>query len=121
MPPIIWTPELLGVFLLSLLTRKHKLDISAKRQAGHTISQLALEYGIHKSDIRYLCHLIARHGSDILDLMPLITDIFHENNGRLSEAMEEYILYYNERRITKKLKGLMPVAYRRQSLDCLAI
>ena len=66
MPPIIWTPELLGVFLLSKLTRKQKLDIYAKRQAGHTISQLAREYGIHKSGIEYLCRLIARHGPDIL-------------------------------------------------------
>lgn len=66
MPPIIWTPELLGVFLLSKLTRQQKLDIYAKRQAGHTISQLALEYGINKSGIEYLCRLIDKHSPDIL-------------------------------------------------------
>lgn len=65
-PPIIWTPELLGVFLLSKLTRQQKLDIYAKRQAGHTISQLALEYGINKSGIEYLCRLIDKHSPDIL-------------------------------------------------------
>lgn len=31
-------------------------------------------------------------------------------------AMEEYIVYYNTKRITEKLKGLTPVAYRCQSL-----
>lgn len=32
-------------------------------------------------------------------------------------AMEEYILYYNTKRITEKLKGLTPVGYRCQSLE----
>lgn len=34
-------------------------------------------------------------------------------------AMEEYIEYYNTQRITTKLKGLTPVQYRNQSLDCI--
>ncbi|MEE0547099.1 MAG: hypothetical protein UC390_05140, partial [Peptococcaceae bacterium] len=37
-PPIIWTSELLGVFLLSKLTHQQKLEIYAKRKAGYTIS-----------------------------------------------------------------------------------
>lgn len=39
----------------------------------------------------------------------------------LRNAMEEYIIYYNTKRITEKLKGLTPVAYRRQSLINQAI
>ena len=66
MPPIIWTPELLGVFLLAKLTRQQKLEIHAKHKAGYSISQLSLEYGIHKSGISYLIALIDRHGPDIL-------------------------------------------------------
>lgn len=65
-PPIIWTPELLGVFLLAKLTRQQKLEIHAKHKAGYSISQLSLEYGIHKSGISYLIALIDRHGPDIL-------------------------------------------------------
>ena len=34
----------------------------------------------------------------------------------LKVAMEEYIEYYNNQRITTKLKGLTPVQYRNQSL-----
>ena len=34
-------------------------------------------------------------------------------------AMEEYIEYYNTQRITIKLKGLTPVQYRNQSLECI--
>ena len=44
-----------------------------------------------------------------------------ETLDALREAMEEYITYYNARRITEKLNGLTPVAYRRQSLESLAI
>ena len=65
-PPIIWTPELLGVFLLAKLTRQQKLEIHAKRKAGYSIPQLSLEYGINEQGIKYLCRLIDRHGPDIL-------------------------------------------------------
>ncbi len=34
----------------------------------------------------------------------------------LQKAMEDYIYYYNNERITTKLKGLTPVEYRNQSL-----
>ncbi len=36
----------------------------------------------------------------------------------LQVAMIEYIHYYNNERITTKLKGLTPVAYRNQSFNC---
>ena len=39
----------------------------------------------------------------------------------LRKAMEEYIVYYNTKRITEKLKGLTPVDYRCQSLEKQAI
>ena len=65
-PPIIWTSELLGVFLLSKLTHQQKLEIYAKRKAGYTISHLSLEYGINERGIKYLCRLIDHHGPDIL-------------------------------------------------------
>lgn len=65
-PPIIWTSELLGVFLLSKLTHQQKLEIYAKRKAGYTISHLSLEYGINERGIKYLCSLIDHHGPDIL-------------------------------------------------------
>ena len=34
----------------------------------------------------------------------------------LQKEMEDYIYYYNNQRITTKLKGLTPVEYRNQSL-----
>ena len=34
----------------------------------------------------------------------------------LKEALEDYIYYYNNKRIKEKLKGLTPVSYRNQSL-----
>jgi len=34
----------------------------------------------------------------------------------LEKAIEEYIYYYNNKRIKKKLKGLTPPSYRSQSL-----
>ena len=34
----------------------------------------------------------------------------------LKETIEEYIYYYNNKRIKKKLKGLTPASYRSQSL-----
>ena len=36
---------------------------------------------------------------------------------KLKEAIEEYIKYYNEKRINVKRKGLSPLAYRQQSLS----
>lgn len=44
-----------------------------------------------------------------------------ETLDELRHAMEEYIAYYNMKRITEKLKGSTPVAYRRQSLKKQAI
>lgn len=38
----------------------------------------------------------------------------------LSSAIDEYIDYYNNKRIKSKLKGLTPVQYRNQSLSLLA-
>lgn len=35
----------------------------------------------------------------------------------LKVAMEEYIMCYNTKRITEKLKGLTPVSYRCQSSE----
>ena len=35
----------------------------------------------------------------------------------LQKEMEDYIYYYNNQRITEKLKGLTPVEYRNQSLN----
>ena len=35
----------------------------------------------------------------------------------LKKAIEEYIKYYNEKRINVKRKGLSPLAYRQQSLS----
>jgi len=34
----------------------------------------------------------------------------------LKEAIEDYIYYYNNKRIKEKLKGLTPTSYRSQSL-----
>ena len=36
---------------------------------------------------------------------------------KLEKAIEEYIKYYNEKRINVKRKGLSPLAYRQQSLS----
>jgi len=35
----------------------------------------------------------------------------------LKKAMDDYIIYYNEKRIKVKLKGLTPLQYRNQSLQ----
>ena len=47
----------------------------------------------------------------------------HENEfntlEELEQAMVEYIEYYNNKRITVKLKGLSPLLYRQQSLNQL--
>ena len=40
-----------------------------------------------------------------------------ESLEELKQAMEEYITYYNEKRIKVKLKGLTPLQYRNQSLQ----
>ena len=36
---------------------------------------------------------------------------------KLKKAIDEYIKYYNEKRINVKRKGLSPLAYRQQSLS----
>ena len=36
---------------------------------------------------------------------------------KLKKAIEEYIKYYNEKRINVKRKGLSPLAYRQHSLS----
>ena len=40
-----------------------------------------------------------------------------ETLDQLRQAMEEYITYYNEKRIKVKLKGLTPLQFRNQSLQ----
>ena len=40
----------------------------------------------------------------------------YKNIEKLKAAIEEYIDYYNNRRIKLKLKGLTPALYRNQSL-----
>ena len=40
-----------------------------------------------------------------------------ETLDQLKQAMEEYITYYNEKRIKVKLKGLTPLQFRNQSLQ----
>lgn len=42
-----------------------------------------------------------------------------ETLEQLEKAMIEYIDYYNNERITVKLKGLSPVQYRQQSLNSI--
>lgn len=39
-----------------------------------------------------------------------------ETLAQLKTAMEEYIVYYNTKRLSEKLKRLTPVEYRCQSL-----
>ena len=56
------------------------------------------------------------------DIIDKIKEIFYgqENNYKnikeLRLVIEEYIDYYNNRRIKEKLKGLTPAKYRNQSL-----
>ncbi|WP_418953978.1 IS3 family transposase [Thomasclavelia ramosa] len=40
---------------------------------------------------------------------------------QLKAAMSEYIEYYNNERINTKRKGLIPLAYRQQSFQDLAL
>ena len=52
----------------------------------------------------------------------LKSEMFYEQEEKyktleeLKEALEDYIYYYNNKRIKEKLKGLTPVSYRNQSL-----
>ena len=52
----------------------------------------------------------------------LKTEMFYEQEEKyktleeLKEAIEDYIYYYNNKRIKEKLKGLTPASYRSQSL-----
>lgn len=64
-PPIIWTPELLGVFLLSKLTRQKTRHICQTPGRPYHLTTCS-EYGINKSGIEYLCRLIDKHSPDIL-------------------------------------------------------
>lgn len=49
--------------------------------------------------------------------------IFQEYNilDELEKAMHEYIDYYNNKRISTKLKGLTPIMYRHQSLKAVIL
>ncbi len=38
------------------------------------------------------------------------------NVDEIKVMIDEYVCYYNEKRIQLKLKGLSPIQYRRQSL-----
>ena len=52
----------------------------------------------------------------------LKSEMFYEQEEKyktleeLKEAIENYIYYYNNKRIKEKLKGLTPASYRSQSL-----
>jgi len=52
----------------------------------------------------------------------LKSEMFYEQEEKyktleeLREAIEDYIYYYNNKRIKEKLKGLTPASYRSQSL-----
>ena len=54
--------------------------------------------------------------------MLLKSEMFYEQEEKyktleeLKEAIEDYIYYYNNKRIKEKLKGLTPTSYRSQSL-----
>lgn len=45
---------------------------------------------------------------------------FHEVN-QLKEAINQYIIFYNEERYQEKLKGFTPIEYRNQALNQLNI
>ena len=52
----------------------------------------------------------------------LKSEMFYEQEEKyktlekLEKAIEEYIYYYNNKKIKEKLKGLTPTSYRSQSL-----
>ena len=41
--------------------------------------------------------------------------------NELKKSIEEYIYYYNNKRIKLKNKGLPPILYRQQSLNILSL
>lgn len=93
---------------MAKLTREQKIEIYIKRNAGsgpmsrkeNCLNNSPMEnfFGIMKNEMFY------GHEDEfeILD--------------QLKTAMEEYIVYYNTKRLSEKLKGLTPVEYRCQSL-----
>ena len=128
-------------FFMSKLIREDKIEIYERRKNGETISFLAKVFNVHKSTIEYLISLIKKHGYDILrndknriyskdfKLQSIIRKKrkYSSYKGRIGkivdnhikrnfEAIENYIYYYNNKRIKEKLKGLTPASYRSQSL-----
>lgn len=51
---------------MAKLTREQKLEIYNKSKDGNTITMLSKEYGISKTEIKYLIRLIDTHGENIL-------------------------------------------------------
>lgn len=51
---------------MSKLTNKQKIEIYERRLKGETVKSLALNFNIHKSNIKYLIRLIEKHGYNIL-------------------------------------------------------
>ena len=56
--PIIWTQIVEAHFYMAKLTREQKLEIYHKRKEGNTFTILSKEYGITKTEIKYLIRLI---------------------------------------------------------------
>ena len=66
MHPIIWT-QMMGCFCMAKLTREQRIEMYAQYKAGKSISQIAREYQINKSNVDYLIRLLNHHGIAVLD------------------------------------------------------
>ena len=54
--------------------------------------------------------------TQVIERIDRTTEKVGETLEELKEAIEDYIYYYNNKRIKEKLKGLTPASYRSQSL-----
>ena len=126
---------------MSKLTREDKIEIYERNKNGETIASLAKAFNVNKIVLHYLIRLIRKHGYDIIgngenkhyskefklqiinrilvnneSITSVAIDVGLASSEELKEAIEEYIYYYNNKRIKEKLKGLTPASYRSQSL-----
>ena len=103
------------------LSYEDKVKIYEMRKSGVTWSQIHDQFGVNTNNLRYMFRLIERHGIEIIKKTtnrhypPELKQEF-KSLKQLKRAIEDYIHYYNHKRIKVNLKGLSPVQYRTKSL-----
>ena len=58
---------MMGCFCMAKLTREQRIEMYTQYKFGKSTSQIALEYQINNSNVKYLMKLLYKHGIDILN------------------------------------------------------